>query len=334
MRLASKRIGSLSFSDVLSWCVFILISSFILHREHRRGLGLPDDDSELLQEEGEEVNRSWEVESVASMPSTASSPPSYTSLQKPTTSSLSNSQTSQCFNLGEADSSRATALRSEIDVDLECLPQGTVGAVALDRSGRLACATSTGGKTNKLKGRIGDTPSIGSGFWAEVWKSDQMKISFSSSSKDSDHQDLDQDQNSNFCSRLLSCFTSNSRDTQIEDEELGNVKKSVTRPPSPNGLEGVAVSGTGDGDYFLRSSFASLVAHRMRLRGETSEVAGKKAVEELTQVGGKGTGGSIILDMKGGVSFPMNSATMNRGFISSASGAVARVAIFDYETCK
>lgn len=310
-----------------------MTSFFILHREHRRGLGLPDDESDLVQEEGEEVNR-CETESVASMPPTTSSPPSYTSLQKPTTSSLSNSQTSQRTDLGGTDSSRATASLSEIDVDLDCLPKGTVGAVALDRSGRLACATSTGGKTNKLKGRIGDTPSIGSGFWAEVWKSDQMNISSSSSSRISAHQDSDQDQDSDFCSRLFSCFSSNPRETQIEDEELANVNKPVTRPPTFTGLEGVAVSGTGDGDYFLRISFASLVAHRMRLRGETSEVAGKKAIEELTQVGGKGTGGAIILDLKGKVSFPMNSATMNRGFISSESGAVPRVAIFDYETCK
>ena len=35
---------------------------------------------------------------------------------------------------------------------------GTVGAVALDRNGNLAAATSTGGKTGKLSGRIGDTP--------------------------------------------------------------------------------------------------------------------------------------------------------------------------------
>lgn len=34
-------------------------------------------------------------------------------------------------------------------IDLEGLPQGTVGAVALDDHGVLACATSTGGKTNK-----------------------------------------------------------------------------------------------------------------------------------------------------------------------------------------
>lgn len=44
---------------------------------------------------------------------------------------------------------------------------GTVGALALDQRGRLAAATSTGGMTNKRFGRIGDTPIIGAGTWAD-----------------------------------------------------------------------------------------------------------------------------------------------------------------------
>ncbi len=43
---------------------------------------------------------------------------------------------------------------------------GTVGAVALDKSGNLAAATSTGGMTNKKFGRVGDTPIIGAGTYA------------------------------------------------------------------------------------------------------------------------------------------------------------------------
>jgi L-asparaginase / beta-aspartyl-peptidase len=43
---------------------------------------------------------------------------------------------------------------------------GTVGAVALDHNGNLAAATSTGGMTNKLPGRIGDSPLIGAGTYA------------------------------------------------------------------------------------------------------------------------------------------------------------------------
>lgn len=44
---------------------------------------------------------------------------------------------------------------------------GTVGAVALDRAGNLAAATSTGGMTNKRYGRVGDTPVIGAGTYAD-----------------------------------------------------------------------------------------------------------------------------------------------------------------------
>jgi len=44
---------------------------------------------------------------------------------------------------------------------------GTVGAVALDVNGELAAATSTGGTFGKLEGRVGDTPIIGAGTWAD-----------------------------------------------------------------------------------------------------------------------------------------------------------------------
>jgi L-asparaginase / beta-aspartyl-peptidase len=44
---------------------------------------------------------------------------------------------------------------------------GTVGAVALDADGHLAAATSTGGVADKAPGRVGDTPVIGAGTWAD-----------------------------------------------------------------------------------------------------------------------------------------------------------------------
>lgn len=44
---------------------------------------------------------------------------------------------------------------------------GTVGAVAIDKKGNISAATSTGGMTNKMPGRVGDTPIIGSGTWAQ-----------------------------------------------------------------------------------------------------------------------------------------------------------------------
>ncbi|KAI8322451.1 peptidase T2, asparaginase 2 [Martensiomyces pterosporus] len=84
------------------------------------------------------------------------------------------------FLAGERDSdqmSQATATQAppsylEKDAgepaDYSHLPMGTVGAVAIDANGHLATATSTGGMTNKWVGRIGDTPIIGAGTWADT----------------------------------------------------------------------------------------------------------------------------------------------------------------------
>lgn len=44
---------------------------------------------------------------------------------------------------------------------------GTVGAVAIDQYGNIAAATSTGGTTGKMVGRVGDSPLIGSGTYAD-----------------------------------------------------------------------------------------------------------------------------------------------------------------------
>ncbi|VDZ95009.1 isoaspartyl peptidase [Salmonella enterica subsp. enterica] len=48
----------------------------------------------------------------------------------------------------------------------ETKKMGTVGAVARDKFGNLAAATSTGGMTNKLPGRVGDSPLVGAGCYA------------------------------------------------------------------------------------------------------------------------------------------------------------------------
>lgn len=58
-------------------------------------------------------------------------------------------------------------LEGKVQLDHSEKKMGTVGAVALDRSGNLAAATSTGGMTNKKYGRVGDSPLIGAGTWAD-----------------------------------------------------------------------------------------------------------------------------------------------------------------------
>ncbi len=70
-----------------------------------------------------------------------------------------------------------TDLAKRWDLDLEAdewfltarrqqRPGETVGAVALDRDGHLAAATSTGGRAGQLPGRVGDSPIVGAGIWA------------------------------------------------------------------------------------------------------------------------------------------------------------------------
>ncbi|HYE79026.1 MAG TPA: isoaspartyl peptidase/L-asparaginase [bacterium] len=67
----------------------------------------------------------------------------------------------------------AAPLEEPEKTDLPTTPQaahlkmGTVGAVARDQHGHLAAATSTGGMTNKRWGRVGDSPVIGAGTWAD-----------------------------------------------------------------------------------------------------------------------------------------------------------------------
>jgi beta-aspartyl-peptidase (threonine type) len=61
---------------------------------------------------------------------------------------------------------RWDALQREKKQQQQNKQHGTVGAVALDLSGNLAAATSTGGTTNKRFGRIGDSPLIGAGTYA------------------------------------------------------------------------------------------------------------------------------------------------------------------------
>ncbi|HKH60523.1 MAG TPA: isoaspartyl peptidase/L-asparaginase [Flavitalea sp.] len=72
-----------------------------------------------------------------------------------------------------ADSLKATSMRSHGNNPNDIIPAetrdskyGTVGAVALDKQGNLAAATSTGGMTNKKFGRVGDVPIIGAGTYA------------------------------------------------------------------------------------------------------------------------------------------------------------------------
>jgi L-asparaginase / beta-aspartyl-peptidase len=122
---------------------------------------------------------------------------------------------------------------------------GTVGAVALDRAGNLAAATSTGGLTNKRGGRVGDTPIIGAGTYA-------------------------------------------------------------------NDSESCAVSGTGQGEYFIRQVLAYDICALVQYRHLTLAQAVHEVVQEKLRRGG-GEGGVIALDGAGNIAMDFNSVGMFRG---------------------
>ncbi|RPA91155.1 N-terminal nucleophile aminohydrolase [Choiromyces venosus 120613-1] len=169
----------------------------------------------------------------------------------------------------------------------EYLSQGTVGCVAMDIHGTLCVATSTGGLTNKLPGRIGDTPTLAAGFWAEEWRVNTIPAL-----PDVDHH-----------------------------------KQPRTRA--------VALSGTGNGDYFLRLAVAHNISSRCRFGGLSLKEAAEAVVGrggEMQRAAGErwglgdGSGGIIGLDEKGDVVMVMNCGGMFRGYIDKEGKA--RVGVY------
>ncbi|KAK3315975.1 putative 20S proteasome subunit alpha type 2 [Apodospora peruviana] len=141
----------------------------------------------------------------------------------------------------------------------EYLPQGTCGAIALDEDGVLCCATSTGGLTNKLTGRIGDTPTIGAGFWAEEWtepgdptsleaavRRPGPVIAFAAALK----------------GLMADCFPTPFVYSPV-----------VSDRADPVTTRSVAISGTGNGDSFLRTVAVRTVASMARFARVSSAAA-------------------------------------------------------------
>ena len=149
---------------------------------------------------------------------------------------------------------KARKLRGTVALASEAEKHGTVGAVALDRRGNLAAATSTGGFNNKPVGRIGDTPIIGAGTYA--------------------------------------C----------------------------NGV--CAVSGTGQGEIFIRHVAAYDVAARMSYAGQTLDEAVAAVIDALGshRIGA----GMVAIDGVGRIVTPFNTPGMARGWIGT--DGVAHVA--------
>lgn len=157
------------------------------------------------------------------------------------------------------------------------------GAVALDSDGVLCCATSTGGMTNKLTGRIGDTPSVGAGFWAEEWGEQRLDSTKSLTA------DRTMGMLISYAGRALDLGTG--LVTGLFSECLPSPRYSYSPLVAASQGEGeqatttvkrsVALSGTGNGDSFLRLAAAHAVASMARW-------AAIPASEALHRVAGRG----------------------------------------------
>jgi beta-aspartyl-peptidase (threonine type) len=136
------------------------------------------------------------------------------------------------------------AARERAAAPKDALPKGTVGAVALDRAGNLAAATSTGGLTNKHVGRVGDSPIIGAGTYA----------------------------NNQSC----------------------------------------AVSGTGEGEYFMRELVAYDICARVQYRHLTLRQAVHEVIHEKLEREAPNTGGVIAIDPRGDIVMDFSTSGMFR----------------------
>ncbi|TID21015.1 gb [Venturia nashicola] len=182
----------------------------------------------------------------------------------------------------------------------EYLPQGTVGAVVLDRFGTICAATSTGGLTNKLPGRIGDTPTLGAGFWAEEWTREFSKHLAQSGPPSSIASTHDLFTFSRIVSDLFSSFGDVSDVFRLHSsisDVLTSCWPRSTPSRQPETLSSdckeqpqltnyaIGMSGTGNGDSFLRISAVRTAAAISRF--STPPIPLSEAVTQIAGPGGE-----------------------------------------------
>ncbi|KAI2628490.1 nucleophile aminohydrolase [Hypoxylon sp. NC1633] len=168
----------------------------------------------------------------------------------------------------------------------EYLPQGTCGAVALDSDGVVCAATSTGGMTNKLTGRIGDTPVVGAGFWAEEWaeKSDSSRMAsgptvnpWQSWKKYSGLPGPVVELSTGLRSLAADCLPTPFLYTPF----VQTTSSGASTSRDIQATRSIGLSGTGNGDSFLRVTAARSV-------GSIAKWARVPATDALYQVAGRG----------------------------------------------
>ncbi|XTI82168.1 N-terminal nucleophile aminohydrolase [Cenococcum geophilum] len=189
---------------------------------------------------------------------------------------------------------------------------GTVGAVVLDSFGTVCVATSTGGLTNKLPGRIGDTPTLGAGFWAEEWFeeiSPPQMLYQPIIQPPHPSSSIDKLSRGNLPGFIAGCFPSVSIASSSSHPQTST--KPYSEQPVSTRRHAVAMSGTGNGDSFLRVSAVRTAAAISRfstpnlpLAVAISRVAGsggelQKSAGERWGNTGEGEGGIIGIELVG-----------------------------------
>ncbi|KAF2271543.1 L-asparaginase precursor [Westerdykella ornata] len=152
------------------------------------------------------------------------------------------------------------------DPDIEKLtkrytPLGTVGAVVLDSFGNICVATSTGGLTNKVPGRIGDTPTIGAGFWAEEWFAEALPTRRHMEDQPSQRfLPLQRTSHRDVCNLVDDYVPSLSAPPMSSTSHISEGK--YEKPYSTR--HAVGMSGSGNGDTFIRMAASRTVAAKSR----------------------------------------------------------------------
>ncbi|KAF1966534.1 N-terminal nucleophile aminohydrolase [Bimuria novae-zelandiae CBS 107.79] len=202
------------------------------------------------------------------------------------------------------------------------IPLGTCGAVVLDSFGTICVATSTGGLTNKLPGRIGDTPTIGAGFWAEEW---HQKLVIPRAGERRQPSPMDQISRGDFRDLLSDCMpmfvtgASGAGPSRVLDQvrdRLSSIRHAV------------GMSGTGNGDSFLRMNACRTAAANSRFGGTeladaVTWMAGpngelQKSARDRWGHSHEGTGGIIGIELvgnKGTVVWDFNCGGMFRAWV-------------------
>jgi L-asparaginase len=150
------------------------------------------------------------------------------------------------------------------------IPLGTCGAVVLDSFGTICTATSTGGLTNKVPGRIGDTPSMGTGYWAEEWF-EEPKVNMLYKYSAPASSPLDKLSRGALRSLVGDCLP------LVNVSSLQLSESSTTSPQmdfKPKSIRyAVGLSGSGNGDTFIRMAAARTVAAKFRFQSTSLSLA-------------------------------------------------------------